>query len=478
MITYKIAEHKIFNVWGSVFLFLVYESAIFKLDPQIKKIIELFNRSKSLNKKEIQKKIKASNIENCKETADTLIRQQIFIPDRVNKTHKQSINKIALKTLVFNITDACNLSCVYCYHNNDTNNKDNTMTTATAKKAIDFLFDNSNANDEAVIVFFGGEPIINFDLITFIVEYAKKKALKIKKKMSFAITTNGTLLTEKVIDFFYENQVGVTISIDGPKDIHDRFRHFSHKGSSYDVMLPKIKSLIDKFQRKRGKPVVARVTVAKDPNHVPKTIDHLLQLGFAEVGFSPVTTDDLSYQLNNKAMNVLLDKFEELSDKFLQAALKDKFFGFTNLIDLLVILHEGEMKNYPCGAGLGLFAVCADENLYLCQRLLRHNSLCMGNLSNGFDISSVKNFRKKAELNGKPECKNCWAKFVCAGGCYHEALVREKKLTKANLHYCAWIKKWIEIGLKIYGKIVLKNSNYLDKLSMLRGHKPLSEQVI
>jgi uncharacterized protein len=473
---YKIADHKIFNVKDHIFLFLAYESAIFELEPKVEKIINLFNEAQ-LNKEEIVEKIKVSGIDNYEELADTLIRQRLFIPSDAYEKYTNKIYNNKIKTLVFNITDACNLRCLYCYHNNG-NYKENAMTTRTAEKAVDFLFDNSGSNDEVVIVFFGGEPILNFDLITFIVGYAQKKASKLKKKAEFAITTNGTLLYEEVIDFFYENEIGVTVSIDGSKKIHDRFRKFSNGGSSYDKMLPNIKNLIDIFREKGGKPVVARVTVAKDAKHVPETIEHLLKLGFAEAGFGPVTTDNLSFQLDNKEMTVLLNKFKELSDKFLQAALNDKFFGFTNLIDLLVILHEGEVKNYPCGAGLGLFAVSSDEKLYLCQRLIGNDSLCMGNLSDGFDISAVENFRKKAELSGKPECKTCWARFICAGGCYHEALVREKKLTKANLHYCKWIKEWIETGLKIYGRIFLENPIYLDKLSMLRGHEPIFGQVV
>lgn len=316
------------------------------------------------------------------------------------------------------------------------------------------------------------------DLITFITGYAQKKAKKLQKKAEFAITTNGTLLTEKVIDFFYQNKIGVTVSIDGPQEIHDKFRQFADGGSSYKAILPKIKNLINKFQTKGGKPVVARVTVAKNAAHLPQTLEHLLKLGFAEAGFGPVTTDNPAYQLNTDEMKIMLNKFKELSDKFLRYADEDKFYGFTNIIDLLVLLHQGEVKNYPCGAGLGLFAVSAEEKLYLCQRLIGNKAFCMGNLSDGFDTEAVKKFRKKAELNAKPECGLCEVRYICAGGCYHEALIREKKLTKANLHYCEWIKEWIKYGLKIYGKLILKNPDYLNKLSMLRGHSPVTGHII
>ena len=219
-----------------------------------------------------------------------------------------------------------------------------------------------------------------------------------------------------------------------------------------------------------GKPVVARVTVAGDPGDVPASLDYLLDLGFAEAGFAPVTTEDPAYRLDTNKMKQLLGQFELLSGRFLDRARQDRFLGFTNLIDLLVTLHEGEVKAYPCGAGLGLFSVSTEGGIYLCQRLTGEGKAAMGDIFNGFDETKVEKFRETVHLSSKPGCRKCWAQVICAGGCYHEALVREGELTAANLHYCDWIKRWIETGLKVYGRLQSENPEYLDKLSALRGH--------
>ena len=139
------------------------------------------------------------------------------------------------------------------------------------------------------------------------------------------------------------------------------------------------------------------------------------------------------------------------------------------MIDLLVTLHEGEVKNYPCGAGLSLFSVDCDGRLYLCQRLTGDTSLCMGDVFEGMDSEKVERFRKEAGTAQREPCANCWARVVCAGGCYHEALVRQGGLTRANLHYCEWIKRWVEIGMETYCRIALNRPACLDELAFLRG---------
>jgi uncharacterized protein len=174
----------------------------------------------------------------------------------------------------------------------------------------------------------------------------------------------------------------------------------------------------------------------------------------------------------------LLAQFELLSELFLDRAREDRFVGFTNLIDLLVTLHEGEVKAYPCGAGLGLFSVSADGGIYLCQRLTGEGKAAMGDIFTGLDETKIENFRRTGHLSSKPRCRKCWAQIICAGGCYHEALVREGELTAANLHYCDWIKRWIETGLKVYGRLHSEKPDYLDKLSALRGHATNFNQII
>jgi uncharacterized protein len=471
---FKIAENRMFQADGHDFIFLARDNTIYEMDPRVKKVVTHRDVAGPFTKEDFFHAFDFFG-EDRMGLFEDLIENSVFVSSEGKTTQgrREAENlSIPLKTLVLHVTDACNLGCHYCYYCNDGQaaGEKASMSSDVAAKAVDFLVENSGNLEEVIIVFFGGEPLLNFGLISFIVEYARGKAAEKGIKIDFAMTTNGTLLDDETIGFLHRNQIGVTVSIDGYEKAHDRYRRFLSGAPSYQVILPGLKKLLG---RNGEKPVVARVTVAGDTKHVPDTLDHLLSLGFSEAGFAPVTTSNLPYQLCEDEMRLLLEQFRELSEKFLGFARRDQFYGFTNLVDNLVVLHEGERKNYPCGAGLGLFSVDPKGRLYLCQRLTGEKSSHMGDIFTGFDQSALDKFRNKAELGQKSSCAGCWVRHICAGGCYHEALVREGSLTEPNLHYCRWIKDWVQMGLEVYGKLVVQCPGYLDKLSMLRGHEPL-----
>ena len=480
MQTLRIADNRMFHTGGRDFFFLAEDNAIFEMTPDTKIILEQQSAAGKFCKADFFSRLDGP-VEDKQDLFETLMNRRVLVPgdrETSGRTTEAGTGIIPLKTLVLHLTDACNLGCHYCYYRQDgqASKKSRPMTPAVARKAVDFLLAHSGGLEEVVIVFFGGEPLLNFDLISFAVGYAREKALEKGKKIEFAITTNGTLLTDRIIGFLHEHSIGITVSIDGFEDVHDRFRRFPDGTPSYGTILPGIRKLIE---RAREKPVVARVTVAgRTARDVPEVLAHLLDLGFAEVGFAPVTTQDVSYQLGRDEMALLLDRFRALSDTFLDFARQDKFLGFTNLVDLLVVLHESEVKNYPCGAGLGLFSVDPEGRLYLCQRLTGEASAWMGDVSGGFHQRRIRQFRTAAEIGRKESCRKCWVRAICAGGCYHEALVREGGLDRPNLHYCEWLRNWIDIGLSVYGRLAAERPEYLDKLSMLRGHAPLMEPLL
>jgi uncharacterized protein len=473
---FRIAENRLFDVDGRSFLFLVRENAIFEVAPKMKTLLDWRSSNGDLSRDELLARIGRSPEDNV-ETFEGLVRRRVIevsaekaaSPARPQATRVS----IPISTLVLHVTDDCNMGCLYCYRpprekaSNRPAEEKRMMTPEVADQAIDFLFEHSGSLKKMALVFFGGEPFLNFNLIRVAVKYARQKAEESGKQIDFAVTTNGTLLTDTAIRFIRENEIGVTVSIDGFEKAHDRYRRFADGSPSYGAIIPNVRELIQVSDRR---PVVARMTVAGSPEDVPVALDHLLEMGFAEVGFAPVTTCDPSYQLDDDCMKRLLGQFSTLSGRFLSAAARGDFFGFSNLIDMLVALHEGEVKSYPCGAGLGLFSVDPEGRLYLCQRLTGEERFCMGDLTRGLDDAKLRIFRGKAEASRKEACGSCWARTVCAGGCYHESLVREGDLTAPNLHYCEWIKSWLEMGLQVYGRMASICPEYLDKLSILRGH--------
>ena len=476
MSAFVFSDYKTIRDGGRTYLFLAPHNAIFEAEAETVGMLDRASRRMNgdpASRQAILDRFPGSKAEKAA-TFDRLEKIGLLHPAETSasgRTRPAVSRPMPIKTLVLHVTDACNLDCRYCYYHGGSDlSQARTMAPETARRAVDFLMDAAGPLDKTELVFFGGEPLLNMRLIADTVVYARRAAARCGKSVDFALTTNATLLTRRTTDFLADNHIGVTVSIDGLPEVHDRYRRFPDGSPSFAAVEPGIQRLLG---RPSDKPVVARVTVAGDVESVPDSLDYLLGLGFVEAGFAPVTTTDPTYCLDDGKMQRLLVQFQRLAERLLARAREDRFYGFTNLVDLLVVLHEGEVKAHPCGAGLGMFSVATDGRLYLCQRLTDEADAAMGDIYQGVDIDRVEAFRQAARVTAKSECLKCWARTICAGGCYHEALVREGALTAPNLHYCDWIKRWIEIGLAAYGRLQRENPDYLDKLSALRGHAPL-----
>ena len=474
METYRVAANKWVEADGRDYLFLVADKAVFEVDPETRGLLANWGSRPEFSREEALAHLEDVRREDGAHLFEDLLRRRAILP--ANGAGKRTRQKesapthVPLKTLILHVAESCNLRCRYCYQADKGNGRESQrhMSRDVATRAVDFLFERSGPIEDLVLVLFGGEPLLNFKTIRHVTDYAGKKASESGKRVNFALTTNGTLLTPEIVDFLQEQDVSVTVSLDGFEEIHDRYRRFPDDRPSYGVILPKVRHLLE---RSKKRPVVARVTVVDGPERVPEILDHLLGLGFVEAGFAPVTTGHPECQLSDRQMDELLDAFRHLAERFLEAAGQEKFFGFSNLIDLLVSIHQGEVMNFPCGAGLGLFSVDAGGRLFLCQRFTGDETFCMGDIFNGFDEERLGRFRKEAEISNKEECRSCWARTICTGGCYHEACVREGSHLKPNLHYCEWIRRWGEIGLDVYCRIAARCPEYLEMLCMSRGHK-------
>ena len=156
----------------------------------------------------------------------------------------------------------------------------------------------------------------------------------------------------------------------------------------------------------------------------------------------------------------MLAQFRELANDFLAAALDNRHHGFTNVRDTLEEIHKGASKAYPCGAGIGLLGVATDGDVALCHRFAGSDTHKMGTVRDGIDHETRRDFLEKHHIDHKTDCHSCWARPLCAGGCYHEAQVRYGATTAANLHYCDWIRSWTDTCLKVYGEIAERNPAY------------------
>ncbi len=376
-----------------------------------------------------------------------------------------------LATLVLNVTNKCNLSCTYCYEYGEDRLTEGSgskgagkpkMDDDTARQSIDFLLRSSGDRPQVSITFFGGETLLNFPAIRAAVEYAEAKAATVRKRVHYSLTTNATLLTDEVIDFLTQHRFGITVSIDGGKEEQDRHRTFQKGVGSFAVIEPRIRALLARNKERKGRSIGARVTLTAGAAPVPETYRYLTkELGFDEVGFAPVTAGlGREYALGEKGYEKLLREFGELAEDYVAAALRDEPHGFANLGDLLRELHQGVNKAHPCGAGLGLVGVSTEGDVNLCHRFVESKSHQIGTIADGIDETARAAFLQQAHVDQKTDCTQCFARPLCAGGCYHEAHVRYGDATVANLHYCEWIRGFVDLGLRVYGRILPQNPKY------------------
>jgi uncharacterized protein len=310
------------------------------------------------------------------------------------------------------------------------------------------------------LTFFGGETLLNFKVLRSALGYAKERAAALGKTVDTSLTTNATLLREEIIDWIVENDVGVTVSMDGGKEQQDRFRVFNNGMGSYDVVLPNIRMLLD---RHRKRPVGARVTLTKQNLDVESIYRHLRdELGFWEVGFAPVTTSwQRDYAIQEDGFEAMLGQFQRLAQEWLQWALAGKHHGFSNVRDTVEEIHKGMSKAYPCGAGLGLMGVATDGDVALCHRFAGSDSHRIGSVTEGVDRAKQEDFLSRHHIANKTDCSTCWARPICAGGCYHEAHTRYGASERPNLHYCEWIRRWTNTCLEVYGTLAERRPEYL-----------------
>lgn len=467
----RAGEAHSFSVDGTEFLYLVPSGSIFALEGIAKAALDRLRHGEA-SPPELAAHLSRSGftsheIEVCfKELADA---GAIVPTDHTPKPVQVPPEAFPLQRLVLNVTNQCNLACGYCYEYSDDriakpDGKPKYMNEETAHQAVDLLFREAAFRKVVHVTFFGGETLLNFPLMRSTVLYTKEKAAAAGKYADFSLTTNATLLTEEIIDFFSEHRIGITVSIDGDKELHDRMRVFHSGKGSYDVIAPKIKELL---RRHRTNSIGARVTLSSGVREVVRIYRHLTgELGFDSVGFSPATANpNRLYSIGPQKMSGVLGEFETLAWEYRDHAVAGKQHGFNNISDTLKELHTGISKAYPCGAGLGLLGVSTSGNVGLCHRFADAEVGQMGDVRSGIDATARSKFLETHHLGARPDCGTCWSRPTCAGGCYHEAFVHYGSTSASNLHYCEWIKGWNDLCLRIYGEISLKNGSFLDRFN-------------
>ncbi len=464
-------EHHRFEAAGKPFVYLVASAAVFALDETAAAIMGTLDDRPQTRTELLTTLAAHHDPVDVEETLAELARVRAI--GESTRRDEAPLPKIfpltpfPLTTMVLNVTNQCNLSCTYCYEYSedkivDTENgkKPKFMSEETARQSVEFMLKESGDNKVAHITFFGGETLLNFPVLQKTVAYALRRGAETGKQVDFSITTNGTLLKPEIIEFLAEHQIGVTISIDGPKEMQDKFRVFHNGTGSYDIVAPKIRELLD---RHRSRPIGARVTLTSGTLDIKRIYRHLTEeMGFWEVGFAPATTSpSRAYGIAENGYDDMLAQFRELAFEFLEASVANRHHGFSNVKETLEEIHKGMNKPFPCGAGLGLMGVATDGDVALCHRFAGSDAHKLGTVADGIDRKAQHALLETHHIANKTDCHTCWARPSCAGGCYHEAHTRYGETTRPNLHYCDWIRGWTDVCLQVYGELSERNPAYL-----------------
>ncbi|MCY3704441.1 MAG: quinohemoprotein amine dehydrogenase maturation protein [Gammaproteobacteria bacterium] len=461
-------EFHAFQADGATFLYLVPSAAIFRMDDAslaVLRALETANRTPAELVQRLGDRFPAEEVTN--RIDELLGLRAIGLLGKPAPAPPDMLppKGFPLTTMVLNVTSKCNLACTYCYEYGDdriveADSKPRYMDLETARESVDFMFEQGGSNRLVHLTFFGGETLLNFKLLKSTTAYARQRAREVGKEVDFSLTTNATLLKPEIVDWLAENRVGVTVSIDGPREVQDGLRVFSNGMGSYDIILPKIKDLL---ARHRTRPIGARVTLTSQNLDVKHIFRHLTEeIGFWEVGFAPVTSSSCrDFSISDAGYDKMLGQFEELAHDFLEHACADRHHGFSNVKDTLEEIHKGVSKAYPCGAGLGLMGVATDGDVALCHRFAGSDEHKIGSVSEGVDVDVQYDYLKKHHINSKTDCRTCWARPICAGGCYHEAHTRYGTTATPNLHFCEWVRSWTDTCLRVYGAISERNPAFL-----------------
>ena len=322
-----------------------------------------------------------------------------------------------IKALCLNVIHDCNLQCKYCFADEgEYKGCRKPMSAEVGKKAIDFVIEKSGPRKNIEVDLFGGEPLMVFKTIKEIVDYAREQEKIHKKNIRFTMTTNATLLNDEIMEYMDKNMGNIVLSIDGRKSVNDAVRVRRDGSGSFDAILPKIKTMVDR--RDKSKQYYVRGTFTRNNTDFFEDIMYLAKEGFKEISVEPVVLpDEHELSLRREDLPVIFEQYDKLYKEMVRRHKEGTGFKFYHFnIDL-----NGGPCVYKrisgCGAGFEYVAITPDGEVYPCHQFVGNKDFLLGNIYEGNLREDIaKNF-KKGHIYNKPTCTNCWARFYCSGGC-------------------------------------------------------------
>ncbi|MBQ8747348.1 MAG: thioether cross-link-forming SCIFF peptide maturase [Clostridia bacterium] len=394
--------------------------------------------------------VNEGEIRECIGDVESLIAEgKLFSKDayeKIAKTYRPS--NFTMKALCLHVAHTCNLNCSYCFASQGKYHGERAiMSLETGKRAIDFLIENSGTHVNLDIDFFGGEPLMNWDVVKAIVAYGREQEKIHGKNIRFTLTTNGVLLDDEVIEFCNKEMHNVVLSLDGRREVHDKFRKDFAGNGSYDRIVPNFQ----RFVEKRGKKsYYVRGTYTHHNTDFLTDILHMADLGFTELSMEPVVcAPGDPCELTKEDLPILFDQYEKLAREMIRRNKEGRGFTFYHY---MINLDGGPCiykRVSGCGSGTEYMAVTPWGELFPCHQFVGDEKYSMGDIWKGVTNTEMRDKFARCNAYSRPDCENCWAKLYCAGGCAANAYHATGDIAGVYSYGCELFKKRIECALTV-----------------------------
>jgi len=345
---------------------------------------------------------------------DRLRKRGILLPHPAPPIEAKTLSPPPITRLEFNVAQDCNLRCRYCFvEQGGFGVQRQRMSQKVARQAVDLLLRESGQAASCSLLFSGGEPMLNFGLIKDTVTYSQERAGRCGKQMEYLLATNGTLFNDESIAFIKEHDMKVQVSVDGPPDVHNRLRSMASGKGSYDIVAANLPTLLADYAGQ----VAIRATITHHSPPASEILDYLAGFGAGRVSLYYVMANDEDYALDSADRQQLKAEYTKLARRFLAGAPAGDVSLAPFFARYMAHFCSGRKRRTFCGAGIGMLGVSASGRLYTCRDLAEQEEYCVGHVETGLDREKLARWHSYLDVDSKPLCQNCWARYICGGGC-------------------------------------------------------------
>ena len=389
-------------------------------------------------------------VEEAVDEVQTLIDEESLFTKDTYENYIMDFKKrpTVVKALCLHIAHDCNLACQYCFaEEGEYHGRRALMSFEVGKKALDFLIANSGNRRNLEVDFFGGEPLMNWQVVKDLVAYGREQEKLHDKNFRFTLTTNGVLLNDEIMEFCNKEMANVVLSIDGRKEVHDKMRPFRKGAGSYDLIVPKFQKFAE--SRHQDKYYVRGTFTHYNPDFTADVL-HLADLGFKQISVEPVVAEPSEpYAITAEALPQLFEEYDKLAAEMVRRHKEGDDFNFFHfMIDL-----EGgpcvAKRLSGCGSGTEYLAVTPWGDFYPCHQFVGNEKFLLGNVDEGIKNTEIRDEFKCCNVYAKEKCRKCFARFYCSGGCAANAYNFSGDICGAYDIGCELQKKRIECAIMI-----------------------------